>query len=158
MTTQQWLKPFKSWVYVLAQFVLIAACLWGIHADLTHSHELLHMAVSSGLFIGGVFLGLWALWSMGSTTFSVLPSPVPDGSLCERGPYQWVCHPMYTAVLLVCLAAWVLNPTWLRSFAWVLLLLVLIGKLRFEETLLAQRFSGYRHYQKNRHRLLPFLF
>lgn len=84
-----------------------------------------------------------------------MPTPVVNGTLCDRGPYRWLCHPMYTAVLLVCASAWALNPTLFRSLAWVLLLGVLVGKLRFEEGLLKQRFSGYESYQQDRHRLLP---
>lgn len=148
----------KNWAYVLAQFALVAACLWGMLSELSNTQNALHLLAVAGLFVGAGALGVWALWSMGSNTFSVLPAPAPTGSLCERGPYRWLCHPMYTAVLLVCLSAWVLNPTALRSVAWLLLLAVLVGKLRFEESLLAQRFSAYKLYQQGRHRLLPYVY
>jgi len=151
-------KMLKNWGYVIAQFALIGACLWGIRSDLSNAQELLRLLVVTVLFLGAGALGVWSLWSMGSNTFSVLPAPVTSGSLCERGPYRWLCHPMYSAVLLICLSAWVLNPTLLRSVAWVLLVAVLIGKLRFEERLLQQRFSGYKHYQQARHRLVPYIY
>ena len=147
-------NTIKNWGFVLAQFALIGVCLLGARTNLSSSNGILLVFVAV-LFIGGGALGVWALWSMGSKTFSVLPQPVPEGSLCERGPYHWLCHPMYTAVLLVCLSAWLLNPSTLTTIAWVLLLAVLIGKLRFEESLLKQQFSGYEQYQQGRHRLVP---
>ena len=157
MTSADPHHAIKNWGFVIAQFALIGACFIGALTDPPTERGLLRVVLSAALLTGGGGLGIWALWSMGSNTFSVTPQPVPTGDLCERGPYHWVCHPMYTAVLLVCLSAWVQSPTLFLSAAWALLLAVLVGKLSFEERLLTAQFSEYESYKRNRHRLVPYV-
>jgi len=148
-------QTISGWLYVLAQFILIACCLWGAISALLQPKIEISWLVALLLLLSSFTLGFWSLWSMGSSTFSVLPKPVATGTLCDRGPYRWLCHPMYTAVLLLCLAACLVQPSLWRATAWCLLLAVLIGKLRFEEKLLSQRFEQYAEFQRSRHRLLP---
>jgi len=148
---------FINWAFVAAQFALIIACCWGITSHLldTESWVVWRMAIAACLIADSIALGIWALVSMGSNTFSVLPQPVADGTLCERGPYRWIAHPMYTAVILLCLAMVIIDSSIYRWVAFVLLTTVLIAKLLFEESLLVKRFSGYAAYRETRHRLIP---
>jgi len=157
MNAQSSPNPALAWLYVIAQFALIAACLWGTSTSLLNGGNTLSLiwVAAAVLVLTGIALGLSALWAMGSNTFSVLPTPVPTGSLCESGPYRWICHPMYTAVLLVCLAACVVKPEPIRGVIWIALLMVLVGKLRYEEALLETRFEQYREFRQARHRLIP---
>jgi len=146
-----------GWLYVIAQFTLIGVCFWGARTSFSSygNEQVWQGLLALTLLLVGIALGVWALWAMGSTTFSVLPNPAPKGSLCERGPYRWLCHPMYTAVLLVCIGLCVVQPSLWRFMACLALLGVLIGKLRFEESLLQKRFTQYPEFRANRYRLVP---
>jgi len=157
MDTPKNQHPSLAWLYVGAQFFLIAVCCWGALGALRNPSTISTLAwvLAMVLICAAILLGVWALWSMGSKTFTVLPTPVADGALCQRGPYRWLCHPMYSAVLLLTLGVCVAAPTPLRALAWLLLVGVLIGKLRYEETLLRQRFTQYKEFQQSRHRLIP---
>ena len=137
------------------QFACIALCFWNVNFESLLQLPLVRTLVCVALITGGIANGVWALWAMGSNTFSVLPKPVANGTLCISGPYQWLAHPMYSSVLMICLSAVIINPTGWRIAVFILLVIVLAGKLKFEEGLLARRFSDYESYRKARHRLVP---
>jgi protein-S-isoprenylcysteine O-methyltransferase Ste14 len=105
----------------------------------------------------GVALGLWAaLWMSARQRrrFSVTPLPDAHERLVTDGPYRWIRHPMYTAVLAVVLPAALAGP-WPSVSAAAVLVLVLVVKYRFEDRLLARRFSEYDDYRRRTGALLP---
>ncbi len=106
----------------------------------------------------GLLLGLWAIFAMGVSRVRVLPDVRPGAQLVERGPYRWIRHPMYAAVLLVALAL-VLNAPWPGRWAALLVLaLDLVVKLHYEEGLLAAALPGYAAYRARTKRLIPFVY
>lgn len=134
---------------VTAQFALILAVAW--RGDV--------VAPGWGLAVQAAGLGLIAWASVTMTRaqgrlFSVTPSPARHAVLCTGGPYRFVRHPMYLAVLLVGWpAAW-----WGRPGALVAMLLltaVLLIKLRVEERALARKFEGWRAYAARSAALVP---
>ena len=52
------------------------------------------------LWLACMALGLWALSANRPGNFNIRPEPKTDGQLVQTGPYRWIRHPMYTAVLL----------------------------------------------------------
>ena len=106
----------------------------------------------------GLGLGAWAVWTFKLRNLHITPDPARDAQLVTHGPYRFIRHPMYAAVLLISLA-WLLDrPTLARLIVWLVLAADLIAKLRYEEHLLQQRFSNYGEYQRKTKRLLPFVF
>jgi protein-S-isoprenylcysteine O-methyltransferase Ste14 len=105
----------------------------------------------------GLGLGIWALAAMQLRNFHIAPE-VRAQELVARGPYRWLRHPMYTAVLLIA-GAWVGGYfSWARLIVWLLLAVVLVIKLQYEETLLQARFQDYASYRQRTKRLLPFVY
>jgi protein-S-isoprenylcysteine O-methyltransferase Ste14 len=107
----------------------------------------------------GVSLGVWAAGWMSlhqRGLFSVSPLPDRHQALVTDGPYRWIRHPMYTAVLAAVLPAALSGPP-LASVAGCALILVLVIKYRFEDSLLARRFPGYDGYRRRTGALLPWL-
>lgn len=103
----------------------------------------------------GLAWGIWAVVVMPRRQWRIFPD-VPQGArLVQCGPYRWVRHPMYTAVLVVT-GTWVLDhPTLLRGCVWMLLAVVLHAKLKHEETLLQATFPEYAAYARRTKRLIP---
>ena len=106
----------------------------------------------------GVALGLWALGSMAASRINILPDIRAGSILITAGPYRYIRHPMYAAVLLFTLALVLDEFSWFRCVVWILLFTDLVAKLTYEERLLTQHFEDYREYQRRTKRLVPFVF
>jgi protein-S-isoprenylcysteine O-methyltransferase Ste14 len=110
-----------------------------------------------GVQAAGAVLGVWAaIWMVRRQRgmFSVSPLPDRHEALVTDGPYRWIRHPMYSAVLAVVLPAALSGPP-LAVGAGVALVGVLVLKYRFEDGLLARRFPGYDAYRRRTGALLP---
>ncbi len=100
----------------------------------------------------GLFLLVLRVNSYAARTVAV----EAEQRVVAEGPYRWVRHPMYVAVL----AIYILSPVALGS-AWgvlpaLLLPPLIVGRIRDEEQMLAQDLPGYREYMtKTRFRLIP---
>ncbi len=105
----------------------------------------------------GVAIGAWALTANRLGNFNVRPEPRLGGRLVTTGPYRWIRHPMYTAILVACagFAAGYAAP-W-RWIAWAALAAVLVTKARIEERKLALAHPGYAAYARRTRRFVPFV-
>lgn len=103
----------------------------------------------------GVLLGLWALSCNRPGNFNIRPTPREGGQLVQRGPYRWIRHPMYTAVIACGLAcAWAGSSLWGWSGV-VALVAVLATKARFEERWMLAGHPAYAAYCTRTWRFLP---
>ena len=103
-------------------------------------------------------LALWILMHNRLGNFNIQPIPKPQGALVTTGPYRWVRHPMYTALLL---GAAALVPLIGMAFGWGLwccLALVLWTKSLFEEQWMQELHPGYRAYMLTSKRFVPLVF
>ncbi len=82
------------------------------------------------LEILGIILGLWALWTMRISTFQITPDVAPGSVLVTNGPYSFIRHPMYTAVLLIAFGLLLNEFNILRLVATIILVIDLIIKKR----------------------------
>ena len=142
-----------SWlsiVLVVTQFALIVLIMF------TGPLLPTYWSLRGVLVLGGV-IGLWAFLAMGLRNLRAFPEIPQHGRLVVHGPYRWVRHPMYTSVLVITLAWMVEHPLPFRMALWVGLLMILLVKLRYEESLLIERFPEYDAYRRQAKRLIPFV-
>ena len=142
-------RPFWGWLLVTVQFVCLAV-----------------LAVTGPLVAGrgwlwleavGIALGVWAVFSM-RLRVNITPTVRRGSSMIDAGPYAWIRHPMYAALLVTGLALVGDAPSPLRWAVLALLTVNLIVKLLYEESLLVQAFPHYATYQRRTSRLIPWLF
>ncbi len=88
------MAALRSYTLVALQIALIAvlALPWRIAGWNTGG---------SALVAIGIALGLWALTANRPGNFNIRPEPRAGGHLVTDGPYRFVRHPMYLAVLIV---------------------------------------------------------
>jgi len=104
----------------------------------------------------GIAIGLWALAANRPGNFNIRPEPRHGGVLVTHGPYRWVRHPMYLAVLAFTAAFAVAGDAW-QWAAWTALVAVLYAKAVREERGLAAMHEGYEAYRSRTRAIIPFV-
>ncbi len=141
----------KSIMLVVFQFVFILLLLSGF--------PLKNMpALSYAFIILSILLVFWAIVTMKKSKLRILPEPSPHATLVTNGPYRFIRHPMYTAILMGSAGLLIHQFSWFRLFILIALAMVLVAKLTWEERMLLQKFEAYRDYMRRSKRLLPFIF
>jgi len=109
------------------------------------------------LFIAGQGMAIAAALQM-RQYISALPAPAPGATLLQSGIYRHVRHPMYGGVMLMAAAIAVFDVNPMALILTAVLAAIFHGKSRYEESLLAAAFLGYREYQRRvPHRFIPWL-
>ena len=107
--------------------------------------------------IAGVMLGIWAIVMMGRKNTNITPLVKQDSHLVTNGPYAFIRHPMYSAVLLTIWPLIIDQYSLLCLTAGLILTIDLIIKMLYEESLLRKHFTGYEIYMRETKRLIPFV-
>jgi len=144
-------KPDAGSLLVALQFGLLAALLVvALQGDALAPAPVV-------LAILGVALGLWAVSANRPGNFNIRPTPRPGGQLVSSGPYRWIRHPMYSALLLAGAGgAWASGST-LGWALWLALAAVLCAKARLEERWMVQAHPGYDAYRARTRRFVPWM-
>jgi protein-S-isoprenylcysteine O-methyltransferase Ste14 len=115
-------------------------------------------AAAWALASAGGLLALWALGSNRPGNFNIHPSPRAGGRLVQGGPYRWIRHPMYSAILLCGLAcAWVAASPWAWA-AEAVTVAVLTVKAGLEERWMLGAHPGYAAYRARTRRFVPWVY
>ena len=110
------------------------------------------------LELSGILLVAWATFAMQVKNINVFPEVRAGSRLVTHGPYRWIRHPMYAALLLIMLALVCESFSYWRGFWWILLAADLVAKLSYEERLLGDVFDDYEAYRLRTWRLVPWIF
>jgi protein-S-isoprenylcysteine O-methyltransferase Ste14 len=141
----------KAYILVSMQFI----CLILIFASgrpLAKNYPLL------ALEIMGVALGIWAVITLGRHNLNITPLIKQEAQLVTWGPYRFIRHPMYSGLLLTIWPLIIDRFSLLLLITGLVLTLVIILKLFFEESALKKHFVEYDDYMKTTKRLFPYIF
>ena len=107
-------------------------------------------------------IGIWylflVLWTNFISKFNLSYRPKSKTRLIPKGPYKFIRHPFSTAVLFITLVLIINHLTILRLIIWLLLLIVLILRVRYEEKVFSEYFSDFSLYRQRTYQLIPFIF
>lgn len=104
----------------------------------------------------GGLLGWAGIRALGPS-LTALPHPADGAALRQGGIYGRARHPIYGALLLVCLGFAGITSPW-ALVSWTMLLAVLLAKSAREERWLEERYEGYASYRRRvRRRFVPFV-
>lgn len=142
-------RRIKGWLLVIIQFMCIVYLLW--------TTPIIFSLTASVLLLAGFVLILWAVLAMRKSKLRILPQPAMTAVLITSGPYRFIRHPMYTALITGALGLIIMCPSIWRILTLVILTITLFVKLTLEEKMLAEKFPQYRAYQKKTYRLIPLI-
>jgi protein-S-isoprenylcysteine O-methyltransferase Ste14 len=114
--------------------------------------------IAGVIILFAIVLVAWAVISMLNSKLRISPIPAPDAILIISGPYKYIRHPMYTAVLLGTSGLLFIDFSWLRLLFAIVLAIVLIIKLNWEEQMLNEKFIAYKDYRKHSEKIVPYLY
>lgn len=119
-------------------------------------HTLLTSWIGAAVCVIGLGITIWSRWTLAGNWSSDVRFK-QGHELVQRGPYRFVRHPIYTGILLMCLAPPIQYG---RLHHWLGTLIIWIGiwvKLKQEETIMLQHFPQYAEYRKRVKALVPFV-
>lgn len=150
-------NQFTGLVLVGLQFALIAVIAWraGPSFLALQASVLAWVVLAAGIALGG-----WALSANRPGNFNIRPLPKAGGRLVRSGPYAYIRHPMYSAILLMGLSGVYgvdIPGRMLVGTAFFALLAVLWVKAGLEERWMAAQHPDYADYQKASSKFIPWL-
>ena len=138
---------------ILALLVMIASLVGLVFAHALFSRS----PIAIGLQVCAALLMLWARLTFGIRSFHGAATPT-EGGLVTTGPYHYIRHPIYTAIVLFVWAGVVAN--W--SLGVAAMAAVASGgalvRMLCEEQLLVKRYPEYASYANATKRMVPYLF
>jgi protein-S-isoprenylcysteine O-methyltransferase Ste14 len=102
-------------------------------------------------------LMVWARFVFGLRSFHYAADPT-KGGLVTTGPYKFIRHPIYAAILYFTFAGVVANWAWMNT---ILLAVVFLGvgiRIYCEERLVVVKYPEYSEYAEGTKRIVPFVF
>ncbi len=110
------------------------------------------------LILVGATIGILAIYKNRLHNFNII-SDIKDGCiLITDGIYAYIRHPMYTSVLVTMLGVVFLYMNSYEIVLYLILLLNMLIKMFYEESLWHCNGDEYREYSQNTSRLIPFVF
>jgi len=103
----------------------------------------------------GGALGLWVIAFNKLGNFSIYPEPIESSQLITNGPYKWIRHPMYTALILLMQGVALINAQWINAVGVLLVLIAVLNKIPREEIYLSEKFKYYPEYCLSTRKLIP---
>jgi protein-S-isoprenylcysteine O-methyltransferase Ste14 len=104
-----------------------------------------------------VGLMIWARITLGVRSFHATANTT-KGELVTKGPYRWLRHPIYAAVIYFSVACIISYPFMETIGAVILIIAGLFVRMISEERFLFAAYSEYAAYCKRAKRVVPFLF
>ncbi len=145
----------RGGLWVAVQFVWIVAIVVVGRVGIVALSFPGRRALGLALMAAGLVLGIVAALSLGRN-LTPYPKPVEAGSMVEHGPYRWVRHPIYTAVIIGMLGIALRGGDVVAVVLALGLIPFFYAKSGFEERHLVDRFPSYTEYQERvPRRLIP---
>ena len=153
--TPAWDKALLAVFWLLAYFVVY----WVAGRTCDPSLAIDVFAVLSAVLY--LLSSMLTTWALSENRYAEAVSRVQEERgqrVCSTGPYAFVRHPMYSAIVMWCISVTMVFPS-----AWVALVsgvvaLVIVVRTALEDTMLTSGLPGYSEYRgKVRWRLVPFI-
>ena len=143
----------KSKVLVGIQFGMILLML------LPLGTEMIYPGLGAFFIVLGLTVGGAALLKNRLGNFNIVPDIKDDCTLIKDGVYAYIRHPMYTSVITTMFGVLLLYwNVYFMPYAYGILVINMLVKMFYEESLWKCHSGEYLEYTKNTSRLIPKVF
>lgn len=141
----------KTYIYIISEYTAIAFLLFT--GPVLASNPILIF-----LEIVGIWYILWVLWTNWASKFDLSSRPPTNVRLIAKGPYKNIRHPFSTALIIISLALIINHISLFRLIVWLVLLIVIVFRVRYEEKVYSEYFNDFSLYRQRTYRLIPFVY
>jgi len=106
--------------------------------------------------VAAVLLMIWARLTFGLRSFHAAANPT-EGGLVTTGPYRFIRHPIYAAVVYFIVAGVLCHLTIESVILALVAFLGTAGRIYAEEKLLVRKYPDYALYAARTGRIIPYL-
>lgn len=143
-------RSLKSLVLIVIQIVCIVYL--GLSGNLLPENIIIRIVMALASMIA-----MWAILLI-NKYMNVAPDVVKNARLIRSGPYKFIRHPMYLSVFVITLC-WLIDYfTYVRMAVALILFVIMISKIKYEEGLLKEAFPEYESYISQTKRFIPFIY
>ncbi len=103
-----------------------------------------------------ILLMLWARLTFGGRSFHATAEPT-EGGLVTSGPYYYLRHPIYAAVMYFLWAAILSHLSMINVLLGLVATIGLFMRILAEEHLVTERYPNYAEYASHTKRIIPFV-
>jgi len=140
----------SSYLLVAIQFACLGCLLW--------FNRWPNTLTGAACWMLSLLILAWVAITPGARRLRIVPEPAVAAVLMTKGPYHYVRHPLYSAVILFALGCFLDEPLGINLPLLLILIAVLVVKMNREEEYLQNKFADYNSYIEKSKRLLPFLY
>lgn len=141
-------------VWSLLALVALAACVISLYLN----HELFGSGpVTIAIQACAAALMIWARITFGMRSFHGAANPTAGG-LVRNGPYKYIRHPIYAAILYFLWAGIAAHPSLVSAATGLFATLMLAVRIIAEEKLVMGTYPEYREYARTTSRIVPFIY
>jgi protein-S-isoprenylcysteine O-methyltransferase Ste14 len=103
-----------------------------------------------------VLLMLWARFTFGRRSFHASADPT-EGGLITTGPYRYIRHPIYAAILYFLWTGIICHLSLLNALLGIIATVGLFIRIFAEERLVTKQYPSYAEYASHTKRLIPYV-
>ncbi len=105
-----------------------------------------------------LFLVAWTLWTIKFDKFSLLKQSTKKSRLVPKGPFVYIRHPIYTALIILS-TSWIYTQINIfRVLVWVILMVSVVLTIIYYEHVLSKTVSDFGLYKQRTYRIIPFIY
>jgi len=138
----------------LVALVVLIACIWWLFFSKSIFGT---SAITIAIQVLAISLMIWARVTFGMRSFHAAASPTAGG-LVKSGPYRFIRHPIYAAILYFLWAGIAAHLSGVSVGVGLLASAMTVLRMLAEEKLLVRTYPEYEEYARTTKRLIPFLF
>lgn len=147
------MQNLTKYVSIIALVISIIGLLYLIKNESIISNNPIAISIQ----IVSVVLMIWARVVFGLKSFNASSNTIKE-KLVTNGPYKFLRHPIYAAIIYFFLGCIIAFPN-LKTLITVLIIIICTyARMLFEEKELHETYKDYTEYSRKAKRIIPFLF